>query len=442
MTVATSGHGLRAAWEAFAGAGTAGTPPALRRIRRRGLERFERLGFPTLRDEEWRFTDVSPIAETPFAPAAPAAVRPDDVAPWLFDGLEGPRLVFVNGRFEAALSRPFPLPGGAVATTLAEAARTHAPLLDAHLDRQAGEDDEAFTALNAAFLGEGALVHAPRGVRVDAPVHLLFLFVPDGAPAMTHPRCLVVVEEDAAIAVVEDHVVLGDARSFTNPVTELVLADRAAGRHYHLGRGSEQAFRVSSLYVDQGAGTDFVSHSVLLGGALVRNNVLPRLAGEDSESVLNGLYVPRGTQHHDSRMRVRHAKPQCRSRQYYRGILDDAAKAMFTGRIIVDPGAQKTDAVQSNKNLLLTGQAMVETKPQLEIYADDVKCTHGATIGQLDDEAVFYCRARGIPEETARRLLVFAFANEIFERMEVDAVRERLQADVALRLASRRGDGR
>lgn len=444
MTLLTrTENGYRAAWDAFDA--TAGAAPGkLRKIRHDGMERFEQLGFPTLRHEEWRFTDVSPIAKTSFALATSprSKLAASDLAPWLFDGLAGPRFVFVNGRFEPSLSVLRTLPGGAIATTLAEAVRTQPQMVDAHLDRLAGDEDDAFCALSAAFLADGLVVHVPAGVRIDDPIHVLFLFVDGTEPAMTHPRTLVVAEQDSAVTVIEDHIALGDLPSFANPVTEFVLGDGAVGRHYHLGRGSERAYRISSLHVEQGARTDFASHSVLLGGALVRHNVFPVLDGEHGESLLNGLYVPRGTQHHDTRMRVRHAKPNCHSRQHYRGILGGKAKAMFTGRIIVDRGAQKTDAVQSNKNLLLSDDAIVETKPQLEIYADDVKCTHGATIGQIDDEAVFYCRARGIPEDVARHLLIFAFANEIFERMEVVAVRDKLRSFVAERLAEQEASAR
>ena len=436
MTMTTTGGGIRGTWEAFE---RTAAPGRTREIRQEGFRRFERLGFPTLKHEDWRFTDVSSLAATPFTMAEAPTRRPETDR-WTFAGLPGPRLVFVNGRYDAGLSSPAALPGGAVACTLAEAHRTHAKLVDAHLDRLAGEEEEAFSALNSAFLADGAFLHVPDGVDAGGtPVHVLFLAVPGATPSMTHPRLLVVVGAGASAKIVEDHVTIGDSRSFTNPVTEFFLADGAVGHHYHLGRGSENAWRISSVYIEQGAGTDFQQHSVLLGGALVRNNVLPHLRGEDSESLLNGLYVPRGTQHHDNRMRVRHGEPNCRSRQYYRGVLEDSARAMFTGRIIVDPGAQKTDAVQSNKNLLLSDLALVETKPQLEIYADDVKCTHGATIGQIDEESIFYCRSRGIPEDQARRLLISAFANEILERMDLEPVRGAIRAAVDARLVHRGG---
>ena len=255
-------------------------------------------------------------------------------------------------------------------------------------------------------------------------------------PRMSHPRTLVVVEESAHATVVEDYVSQdgASAPAFTNAVVQYVVGANANARHYLVERENEQTSVISTLYVRQERDSDFASHSALLGGALVRNNVFPSLHGEGCMSVVNGMYVPRNTQLHDNRMRVRHSAAHCESRQYYRGILADRAKAMFSGRIIVDEGAQQTDAVQSNKNLLISPDAMVETKPQLEIYADDVKCTHGATIGQLDDEAIFYFEARGISRETARRLLTFAFVNEIFERMELEPVRARLQAIVADRL--------
>jgi Fe-S cluster assembly protein SufD len=233
---------------------------------------------------------------------------------------------------------------------------------------------------------------------------------------------------------VEDFVGVGEGFAFTNPVTEIVVGANAVGRHYRIQRENTASYWIATTFVDQAASSDFSSHSALLGGAVVRHNVFPTLNGSHCTSTLNGMYVPCGEQLHDSRMRVHHTHPNCDSRQYYRGILADHSKAMFSGRIIVDQDAQKTDAVQSNKNLLLSDHAFVETKPQLEIYADDVKCTHGATIGQLDEEAIFYFLARGIPRAKAQRLLVFAFVNEIFERMELAPVRERLQTLVAERL--------
>jgi Fe-S cluster assembly protein SufD len=427
----------RDTWAAFREEPGRGAPDWVAELRTRGWDRFEELGFPTLKHEDWRFTDVRPIAGGSFFLAnrnggAPAA----NLEGLGFDGLDGSRLVFVDGRFDEDRSNIDHLPDGVRVANLAAALAETPELVKPHLGRLTEGEDEAFTALNTAFLDDGVFVHVPAGVELPGPVHALFVTTDDSEPSMTHPRTLFVVEDGARATLIEDYVAIGDGAGFTNPVTEVFVGKRATARHYLIERGSIASYSVSTLYVDQRTDSDFASHSALLGGALVRNNVFPTLNGERCMSVLNGMYVPRGTQLHDSRMRVRHARPNCKSRQYYRGVLGDEGKAMFTGRIIVDEDAQKTDAVQSNKNLLLSDDALVETKPQLEIYADDVKCTHGASIGQIDEQAVFYCRARGIDEKTARRLLVFAFINEILDRMDLEPVRDRLSAIVAERLST------
>ncbi|HMB69485.1 MAG TPA: Fe-S cluster assembly protein SufD, partial [bacterium] len=397
-----------------------------------GWDRFRELGFPTLKHEDWRFTDVSPIANTEFV-LADGSPSTDGIGS--FDDVDGPRLAFVNGRFVPELSAIGNLPDGVVVTSLAEALVSHRELLEPRLASLAA-DEEAFTALNMAFLRDGLFVHVPRNVDLPGAVQARFLTRGGDAPVMMHPRCVVILEEGARATVMEEYVSEdGTAASFSNAVTQYVLGKNAHGRHYLVESENEAAYVVSSLYVDQERDTDFASHSALLGGKLVRNNIFPTLLGENCLSVVNGVYVPRHDQLHDNRMRVRHSAAHCESRQYYRGILNDRAKAMFSGRIVVDEGAQQTDAVQSNKNLLLSRTAMAETKPQLEIYADDVKCTHGATTGQIDESAIFYFQARGIPEAEARRLLTFAFVNEIFDRMELDVVRERLRRHVADRLA-------
>jgi len=433
MTVTMEAGTYRDAWSELR---RAASPDWLRRVREAGWARFEELGFPTRRHEEWRFTDVAPIAEGSFLrPNGTGSTSPGAAIDALgFEGLEGPRLVFVDGRFRADLSAVGTLPRGVLAGSLADAIERTPELVQPHLARLTADDDEAFTALNSAFIEDGAFVHVAAGAELPGAVHALFLTSARTEPIMTHPRTLFVVEDGGHATLVENYATLGDEAGFTNPVSEVVVGRKAAARHYLIERGNVSSYSVSTLYVDQRDDSDFVSHSALLGGGLVRNNVFPVLNGPRALSVLNGLYVPRGEQHHDNRMRVRHSEPGCRSRQYYRGILADSAKAMFTGRIIVDEGAQKTDAVQSNKNLLLSAEALVETRPQLEIYADDVKCTHGATVGQIDEQAVFYCRARGIPEDVARRLLVSAFAHEILDRMELEPVRARLSALVDERL--------
>jgi len=256
---------------------------------------------------------------------------------------------------------------------------------------------------------------------------LLYVSTGNAGPQMVHPRNLIIVEEDSQATVVEDYVSFNSGIFFSNIVTELVAGDAAVVSHYMIEREDQQACNVSTLRIQQGRSTNVASHAVLLGGALVRNNVHPVLAGEGADCLINGLFIGNHRQHMDNYMKVEHASPHCGSRQFYNGILDDYARGVFHGRIIVHKDAQKTDAKQTNRNLLLSDNAQIDTKPQLEIYADDVKCTHGATIGQMSEEALFYMRSRGVEEKAARALLLFAFANESLDRMKPGPVREFLQ---------------
>jgi Fe-S cluster assembly protein SufD len=276
-------------------------------------------------------------------------------------------------------------------------------------------------ALNTAFVEDGAYVHVKRGVVAEAPIHLLFVSSSDHTALMSHPRNLILFEDQSQGTVVEEYVSLGGGVMFSNSVTELVAGDDAHVSHYMIEREHKEAFNVSTLRIQQGRTANVASHSFLLGGGLVRNNVHPVLAGEGGECLINGLFVGSGKQHLDNYMHVEHASPHCASRQFYNGILDDKAHGVFHGRIVVHKDAQKTDAKQTNRNLLLSDDAQIDTKPQLEIYADDVKCTHGATIGQIDENALFYLRSRGMSEAEARQLLLLAFASECVERMRPGA---------------------
>lgn len=398
-------------------------------IRRAAIARFADLGFPTLRDEDWRFTNVAPIAGTAFRLAGEGASMPEPgaLAPFTFAGIACHRLVFVNGRYVPGLSVPGSLPAGVKVASLAEALRADRGLLEPHLTRYADYHHDAFSALNTAFLADGAFVRIPRGRVLEAPIHLLYVSTGVEAPLMTHPRNLLVADEDSQATIVEDYVSLGEGVSFSNVVTELVAGDSAVVSHYLIEREGGQAFNISTLRSQQGRSSSVASHTVLLGGALVRNNVHPVLAGEGGDCLINGLYLAAGRQHMDNYMKVEHVSPHCGSRQFYHGILDGQSRGVFHGRIIVHKGAQKTDAKQTNRNLLLSEQAQIDTKPQLEIYADDVKCTHGATIGQINPEAVFYLRSRGVAEAAARALLLFAFAGESLQRMKVVPIREYLE---------------
>jgi Fe-S cluster assembly protein SufD len=402
-------------------------------VRRAAVARFAELGFPTTQDEDWRFTSVAPIARTAFALSADGGVAPGrrDLEPFTFAGLDCSQLVFVNGRFSPQLSSLRPLPAGVVVSNLADALTLYPHLMEAHLARYADYQRDPFTALNTAFMEDGAFVHIRRGTILPEPIHLLYVSTRTAAPVITHPRNLIVAGEDSQATVVEDYVSLGDDVCFSNGVTEVVVGQSGVLSHYLIERESPQAFNVSTLRIQQDRSSSVTSHSVLVGGALVRNNVHPVMAGEGGECQINGLFMATGRQHMDNYMRVEHAAPHCGSRQFYHGILDGASRGVFHGRIIVHKDAQKTDAKQTNRNLLLSEDAQIDTKPQLEIYADDVKCTHGATIGQVNEEAIFYLRSRGIAKDAARALLLFAFAEESLQRMKVEPIRRHLEGLVS-----------
>jgi Fe-S cluster assembly protein SufD len=404
-------------------------------MRRAAIARFAELGFPTTRHEDWKFTNVASIAQTAFALAPEGVGQPArrDLDPFLFPGLESNLLVFVNGRYAPQFSS-LELPIGVLVSSLAHACAAHRDLAEQHLGRYVDVQGDAFAALNTAFMEDGAFVFIPKGTILDAPVHLLYVSTAAPAPVMTHPRNLIVMGEDSQATVVEDYVSLDEGVSFSNGVTEAVVGQNGILSHCLVERESVRAFNVSTLRIEQGRSSNVASHSVLLGGALVRNNVHPVLSGEGAECLVNGLFLAAGRQHMDNYMRVEHQSPHCASRQFYNGILDGSSHGVFQGRIVVHKEAQKTDAKQTNRNLLLSEDAQIDTKPQLEIYADDVKCTHGATIGQVNEEAIFYLRSRGIGKEAARALLLLGFADECLDRMKAEPIRRHLAGLVRRRL--------
>ena len=397
----------------------ANAPSWVRKLRQDGFARFGDTGFPTLRDEDWRFTNVSVIAQTPFRLARNGhrLPSPADVSSYQIVGAAC-QLVFVDGRWAASLSSVHDLPTGLRVGSLAAEMANNSTAIEAHLGRYLDIQRDPFSALNTAFFDDGAYVHVPKGLVLESPIHLLFISTAHNLPTVNHPRNLIVADENSQATIIEDYISLGRGeRVLCNTVTELIAQEHSVISHYMVEREDEQAFNVSTLRIQQGRTADVASHSVLAGGALVRNNVHPVLAGEGGECLINGLFMGRRRQHLDNYMLVEHANPHCSSRQFYNGILDGHAHGVFHGRIIVHKNAQKTDAKQTNRNLLLSDTAQIDTKPQLEIYADDVKCTHGATIGQIEENSLFYLRSRGIDEASARRLLLFAFASECLDRM-------------------------
>ena len=402
-----------------------------------GRERFKELGWPHRKTEAWRFTKLDKLTGTNFVSAVDdAELSEAEVARFDVPGLEATKLVFVDGRFRPELSDELgELEPGVLVLPLSEAICQHRDKVEPHLGRLTAVTDDAFTALNNASVENGVFVHVAAGVKATLPVEVLSIATGTEEPVASHPRGLVIAEEDAEVTVLEHAVGTDDAGvSLTNAVTEIFAADRANVTHYFLEREGREAFHVASLFAHLGESADVKSHTVLLGGSLVRNNVSPTLAGSDCECLINGLYVGDGKQHLDNVMRVHHAAQGCRSRQFYKGILNGESRGVFTGRIVVDPVAQQTDAVQSNRNLLLSRGARVNARPQLEIFADDVKCTHGCTTGEVDPDAVFYFRSRGLDEPTARAMLIYAFAAEGFQRMDLQPVRQLLAAEMIAKL--------
>jgi Fe-S cluster assembly protein SufD len=390
-----------------------------------------------LQQEDWRFTNVAPIATLPFRPVLAGArdgVSRKAVDGFTFGRMAASRLVFVNGHYAADLSSPGPQAKGVVVSSLAAALAADAAPIEKHLAHYAQGEGTAFAALNEAFFQDGGFVYVPANTRLEVPIHLLFISTATDAGATTHPRNLIIAEKASQVTVLESYVSVADAAYFTNAVTELVLGDGAVVEHLKFQDESRSAFHMAALHAQLGRNSNLISHSIATGARLSRNNIRTVLAGEGVECVLNGLYLTRGDQLADHHMVVEHAQPHCNSHEYYNGILDGRSKGVFHGRILVRPAAQKTDAKQTNRNLLLSEDATVDTKPQLEIYADDVKCTHGATVGQLNEEAIFYLRARGVGLETARRMLIHAFAGEIIERVRHAPAREELDKLVWERL--------
>ena len=385
--------------------------PWLQQLRDAAFRRFAELGFPTTKNEEWRFTNVAAIARGRFAAAVPAQADLDALAPFT----AGIRLVFVNGVLSGSASS---LPKGVQVGELTEAAATH-------LGKYAGFDQNAFVALNTALITGGAFVQVARGSVVEQPIQIVYASVGGQAEGLPHlqPRTLVVVGASAQCTVVETYV--GTGKYFTNAVTEIVAGDGAVVDHYKVQQEAPEAFHIATMQASLGRSTNFSSHSIAVGGALVRNDAIARLS-EGAEATLNGLYVVNGKQHIDNHTEIDHAKPHGTSHELYKGILDGKATAVFNGRIIVRKDAQKTDSKQTNKNLVLSDDAVIDTKPELQIFADDVRCTHGATIGQLDEESMFYLQSRGIGREQARSLLTYAFAQDILDRIKVPALKEHL----------------
>ncbi len=394
-------------------------------LRERAAETFTKLGWPTTRIEEWRYTNLAPLQKIDWRTATEAR-RIDHSA--TLEGRAALELVFVNGLWSGGRLQPADWPGG---LKLAAPRKTIADW-----------ERNAMVALNTANMQDGARIEITPGTVVDGFIHLLF--IGDGDGIWSHPRNVIVVGANAQVAIVETYV--GTGGYFTNAVTEIVAGESAVVDHYRIELESLTAFHVTNVFIHQERAANVTSRSIAIGGALARSETSVILVGEGASISLEGLFVGTGTQHLDNHTTIDHVHPHCESHELYKGVLDQNARGVFDGRIIVRPGAQKTVSRQENRNLLLSETAIVDSKPTLEIHNDDVKCNHGSTIGQIEQEPLFYLRSRGIGEEEARNLLVHAFASEIVDRMKVEAVREQVRRALfhALpqRLPERRGETR
>ena len=416
-------------------------PSWLRQLREESFDKFESSGFPAVQLEEWKYTNVAAIARTRFLPVmARNGVRPD--TDWLtsfaYEETGNSTAVFLNGIFQPDLSSLSALPAEVTAIELGEALLSdrHGELVQKHLAGGAQPDDNGFTTLNTALFSSGLFLRIPRGVRLEKPVQLLFIGQAShdsGLPA-AFPRVLIVGEENSEATIVESYASQDEDTYLTNVIVDIRLASGARLKHYKVQRESPNAFHVGTTRADLGPDASYDTTTINFGAALSRHNIDVRMDHEGAECSVDGLYMMDGSQHTDTHSVIDHRQPRCRSHQLYKGILDGKSRAVFNGKVFVRHGAQQTDAHQTNKNLLLSKDARVDTKPQLEIFADDVKCTHGAAIGQLEEDQVFYLESRGLRPELARNLLTYGFAEEVIEKIKIDSLRRELDAAVLNRL--------
>ena len=413
-------------------------PPWLAQARYESLEWVMAHGLPTRKDEDWKYTRLDALLDVPFE-RAEAGVS-NQVAPATLEALtvnpSSTRAVFVNGYFVPDLSSLSDLKGDVTVTSLAAALARGATGLESVFSRAFDQYDHAFTALNTAFTEDGAYIQIAADTVVDEPIELVFLSDAQGTPLLSSPHSVILAGPRSRVSVIETHAAIADGATWTNAVVHVVLDEGARVDHFKIQDEPDTGFHLALLDVYQGPGSQFSSSSMMLGSKIVRNEVHVHLEGEGSRVSIDGLYLPQGDQHHDNVVLIEHVAPRCVSHQLYKGIVDGHGHGVFNGRIIVWPGADGADANQTNKNLLLSEYAEIDTRPRLEIFTDDVKCTHGAAVGALDEEALFYLRSRGVPREAARALLTHAFAREILERVESESLRTHVEALLGERLSA------
>ncbi|MBX7153225.1 Fe-S cluster assembly protein SufD [bacterium] len=406
-------------------------------IHKLGLAHFNEYDFPTTKHEDWKYTSVEPILQHQFEPEL---VYPKGkLSQKLFsslplNSLSAHRIVLVNGHFSSEFSSLNELPKGLTIKSLATAVNENSDLVFKHLTQYAGVEKNIFTALSSAFLMDGAFIAIAENTVVEKPIHLLFVAISDKQPTLIQPWNMIIAGKHSQATIIESYTSTGQGTYFTNAITEVYTDENSVLEHHKIQLESLNAFHIGNMHIHQQRSSNFASNLFSFGAALARNEAATELDGEDIESRLNGVYVARDQQHVDNRTFIDHAKPHCHSFEVYKGILDDQSTAVFNGKILVRQDAQKTDAKQSNHALLLSKDATINTKPQLEIFADDVKCTHGATVGQIDSEMLFYLRARGLDKHEAESLLTQAFAGSVVEQVRYEPLRDELNRILLSRL--------
>lgn len=396
--------------------------------RKEALSSFSKLDFPTIKDEDWKYTSIAPLLKHNFVPSYEKKIISEEfIKSLLFDEMEHSLIVFVNGGYSSENTDLLNLPEGVIVGSIAEEIKKNNKVLLKHFGKYANPQNHVFTALSTAYTDDGAFIYIPAGKIVKEPIHLIFIADFSNEKKLIQPRNLFVAEKNSNVTIIEHYFGNEGETYFTNAVTEIVAEENAVVDHIKLQEESKKAFHIARMEVDQERSSNFSSHLISTGADLSRNEFNARFNDEGGECTLNGLFMIDGTQLFDAHTLMEHARPHCNSHEHYKGILDDKSRGVFNGKIIVRQDAQKTNAFQENNSILLSDEAIVNTKPQLEIFADDVKCSHGATIGQMDDNAKFYLKSRGIGEEASKRILLHAFASDVITSIKIESVRNYIE---------------
>ncbi len=405
-----------------------GASSPIHKIRKEAISKFSKLEFPTTRNEEWKYTSIAPLLRQAFVPSEDKhIIKKEQVQKYLFDEMEHSLLVFVNGIFTEELSELKDLPEGVIAGSIDAAIEHHPDIVNKHFSRYADYNEQIFTALSTAFTKDGAFIYIPPGKIIEEPFHILYLSSSPGKNILIQPRNLFVAGQNSQATIIEHYASIDNDVYFTNTVTEIFADENAVLDHIKLQDESRNAFHIARMEVDQERSSNFSSNMISFGAEISRNDLNTRFNDTGGECMLNGLFMIGGAQLFDVHTMIDHAKPNCNSHEHYKGILDETSRGVFNGKVMVRPDAQKTNAFQENNNIILSDNALVNTKPQLEIFADDVKCSHGATIGQIEDEALFYLKSRGIGDKKARGMLIHAFASEVVGSIKVETIRNYLE---------------